>query len=1052
MSIRLVEYGRLAGLLSTCLALGPAYGLTITSVTPGDYQTAPLVVGAGYYVDRDETITRMPPALLGGTLLRTKDADASQPELSVSFEVSPRAQVYVCYDPRSAAPSWLSSWVDTGMTVGVSDAEVGDYKVYSRRFNPGTVLLSANQAEAMYFVVVKESVPVLPRKGWVLLSYDMPYLREVIKQAPEYDINHIQISHDLVMNVYEILEQPQRRADINELIDLAHAYGITEVTVWTHEICRHGMPSQYVCNDPGHPAYGRADGNNPGMWNWIAQNYVNLFDACPELDGVVLTFSEVDDNIYAFPGDPPDPRFPAGRSIEFKYDGHTPSEAVAKTIETIQNVCAPRGKSFFPRIWVGVDVWARTIIKEGIEANDTSVWMMHKNVGGIDWPNMDTYHELTGALPDRPEMVEFDIGGEYMGRGQSTFVMAAYLKDHWNYALARGADGAVARIDREGGMMYYTANRLSMYGFKEILANPAADARAINLAWCQQYFPPSIAQDIADHYDDPNSQWEGDTRYMTWRAYTSYAPITAEQAMDIAYLAIARIDQHQAVLEQQTTLDTRQGRNDYQTLRDGIAAAIVKLGGTVPPNFGFSNFRPTRTGDLTPDCAIDVRLPLPGIDTSAAACEYSVDAGLTWHPTPASCSGSDGSVALETLAAGAVPFNQVGDELNLIRFHLSDMEGNSYHSDALTVTIVDGPAWTNFQPKYTQSTTPDCSVEVAAGEGWLVDVDSGRYVYSVDGGNTWIGDETNWTSRYECDQLPLDAGWSLYEGILGYESVSDGILRIHDTGTSGGQKIKYSRNWSVNSGVGATVLARMRCLSGGHVYANNLTLSDAQGSEEIYLMSGGILGLRRSGLEVPVDTTQWHTYRVTIQNADLMVYLDEDPEPIVNLKGGFPGGGGGQRLIIGSGSSPGTQDIYYDYVYWTTAGAFPPGQWRTASFQGNPQHGTLTAFQVPFDQLSETLNHIRFRVADDLGLIHLSPAYAVRQWNPAVVGDFNDDGNVDQDDFAFFQQCISGPSVPHDGSEICQYADFDGDGDVDLEDFGVFQRCYGVPADPSCID
>ena len=1046
MSIRLDDRRWLAGLVSACLAAGQALGLTITSVTPSDYQTAPLVTGASYYTDRAETITRIPPALVGGTLLRTENADASQPGWSVHFEVSPRAEVYVCYDSRAGAPSWLSSWVNTGMTVGVSDTQVGEYKVYARRFDAGTVLLSANQAAAMYFVVVKEALPVLPRKGWVLLSYDMPYLREIIKHAPEYDVNHIQLSHDIMMNTYEVLEQSGRRGDINELIDLAHAYGVTEVVLWTHELCRHGMPTQYYA-PADHPAAGHADGNNPGLWTWTQQRYRDLFTpgvGCPEADGVVLTFSEVDDNVYAH-----GPTIPPDRDVEFKHDGYTPAESAAAVINAVYAVCAPIGKTLYPREWVGFDTWARVMIRDGIALTDTSVWMMHKNVGGIDWPNMDTYHELTGTLPSHNEMVEFDIGGEYMGHSKSTFVMTAYLKDHWNYALARGADGAVARIDREGDAMYYTANRLSMYGLKEILANPAANARAVNLAWCQRYFPPSIAQDIADHYDDPNSAWEGDTRYMTWKAYTSYATITTEQALGIAYLAIARIDQHQAALELQTTLDTRQGRNDYQTLRDGIATAIVKLGGTVPGNFGFSSFRPTLTSDLDPDCAIDVRLPLPGVDVSTASCEYSADAGQTWHPTPASCSGSDGSAAEETITASAVPFNQASAELNLIRFHIRDMDGNGYNSDVLTVTIIGGPAWTDFQPGYTQSPTPDCSVKVTAGEGMLLEVNSGRYVYSVDGGNTWIGAQTNWAWRYECDQLPLDAGWSQYEGILGYESVSDGILRIHDTGTSGGQKIKYARNWTVDSGVGATVLARMRCASGGDTYANNLTLADAQHSEELYLKGDGVLGLRQSGVEVPVSTAQWHTYRVTIQNADLMVYLDEEPNPLVDLRGGFSGGSGGQRVIIGSGSSPGTQDIYYDYVYWTTGGALAPGEWRPVSFNGDPHGGTLTAGQVPFNQLSTTLNWIRFRIADDAGLIHVSPAYAVREWSSAAAGDFDRDNDVDQEDFGHFQACLVGTAMRYAAG--CADADLDGDTDVDTADFSIFQTCIsGANAPPAC--
>ena len=63
------------------------------------------------------------------------------------------------------------------------------------------------------------------------------------------------------------------------------------------------------------------------------------------------------------------------------------------------------------------------------------------------------------------------------------------------------------------------------------------------------------------------------------------------------------------------------------------------------------------------------------------------------------------------------------------------------------------------------------------------------------------------------------------------------------------------------------------------------------------------------------------------------------------------------------------------------------------------------------------------------------------------------DGDVDGDDYAFFESCASGPAVPLTGD--CSACDFDGDADVDHEDFGVFQRCYSGennPADPNCAD
>jgi hypothetical protein len=52
-------------------------------------------------------------------------------------------------------------------------------------------------------------------------------------------------------------------------------------------------------------------------------------------------------------------------------------------------------------------------------------------------------------------------------------------------------------------------------------------------------------------------------------------------------------------------------------------------------------------------------------------------------------------------------------------------------------------------------------------------------------------------------------------------------------------------------------------------------------------------------------------------------------------------------------------------------------------------------------------------------------------------GDFDNDGDVDLDDFGLFQVCISGATIPTISG--CEPMDYDGDGDVDQSDYGAFQ-------------
>lgn len=73
---------------------------------------------------------------------------------------------------------------------------------------------------------------------------------------------------------------------------------------------------------------------------------------------------------------------------------------------------------------------------------------------------------------------------------------------------------------------------------------------------------------------------------------------------------------------------------------------------------------------------------------------------------------------------------------------------------------------------------------------------------------------------------------------------------------------------------------------------------------------------------------------------------------------------------------------------------------------------------------------------------------------PAAPGDFDRDGDVDANDWALMEPCVSGPGVISDPSPTCGDADFDLDADVDLSDVVAFGECFsgaGVPSDPDCV-
>ncbi len=72
---------------------------------------------------------------------------------------------------------------------------------------------------------------------------------------------------------------------------------------------------------------------------------------------------------------------------------------------------------------------------------------------------------------------------------------------------------------------------------------------------------------------------------------------------------------------------------------------------------------------------------------------------------------------------------------------------------------------------------------------------------------------------------------------------------------------------------------------------------------------------------------------------------------------------------------------------------------------------------------------------------------------PPIPGDFDGDRDVDLDDFAVAQACLSGSGqTPGPG---CDEANLDGDGDVDKIDLALFAACFsgaGIIGEPTCLE
>src|SRR5512133_886204 len=72
-------------------------------------------------------------------------------------------------------------------------------------------------------------------RGWNILTDNSQEIDSVINATGRYDINHLQLSHSLIMDLCQ-MKDPHKQKQINGLIEKAHNSHIKEVTLWDHAL------------------------------------------------------------------------------------------------------------------------------------------------------------------------------------------------------------------------------------------------------------------------------------------------------------------------------------------------------------------------------------------------------------------------------------------------------------------------------------------------------------------------------------------------------------------------------------------------------------------------------------------------------------------------------------------------------------------------------------------------------------------------------------------------------------------------------------------------
>ena len=297
-----------------------------------------------------------------------------------------------------------------------------------------------------------------PVHGWILLDPNPEAVKESIELAAEFGVNHIQLSHGLIMNVEDILgsgeEIAQRVETLKMGISLAHQHGM-KAFVWTHEFSGTDLD---ICFGP--------EGQ---VWQDRADAYRQMFDKLPDLDGVILMF-----------GSAPSPPWIAICMCDWCLDNYDELPLfIPPAEERLKLVTEQIGKVVVEEL--GREMFVRTFVHEPAEvawhsdglaaAADVAFTGMHK--GPVqDWQPYNPHHPCTGNVGNHPSVLELDLAGEYYGLSELPFAAPGYywyrLQNLWN----NKGIGVVARIQRGSHHAAGTPNEVNMLAVRRLVENP----------------------------------------------------------------------------------------------------------------------------------------------------------------------------------------------------------------------------------------------------------------------------------------------------------------------------------------------------------------------------------------------------------------------------------------------------------------------------------------------------------------------------------------------------------------------------------------------------
>ena len=303
----------------------------------------------------------------------------------------------------------------------------------------------------------------LPLRGWLIHTGDRQYVRQVLEAARSYGINHLDLSHEFVDRIDEILQRPE----LAELVEWTAREGRRRgirVFVWSRELNTRDRSRPL---DPATPQGRR-------FWEHRKAAYRHALRRCPSIAGVVLSLASAPTDVW-------DPRIADPGWNRLSWPQRV--RIVTGTVRSV--VCDELGKELWVRDFNHGPAELRALV-DGLR--DCPGITVYSKAEPQDFQLFYPHSFSVGAYGRTPQVLELDLNGEYWGQSLVPVSLVGYLRYRMSYGVRMGIRGAVGRIDTYHRRALGTPSEINLYAFSRLLDNPSATEQAIYDGWLQRRY------------------------------------------------------------------------------------------------------------------------------------------------------------------------------------------------------------------------------------------------------------------------------------------------------------------------------------------------------------------------------------------------------------------------------------------------------------------------------------------------------------------------------------------------------------------------------------